>query len=123
MIDLKRLRERVLADGALCGADVESLRRELESGNVGKDAVAFLLALRHEARQVSPSFERFFFEAVKRNVLTDGRLAADETRWLRRVLFADGRIDEEEKKFLRELRGEAAEVCREFHDLYDECMM
>lgn len=72
--------------------------------------------------RVAPAFEKFFYQAIKRHVLTDGAIDPEEAAWLRRMILADGKVDEREKKLLRELRGEAARACPEFEALFAECV-
>src|SRR5262249_41201035 len=115
MATLQELKAQVLADGRIDDDEVALLRRELYAdGKIDKEEVEFLIALRNEARSVSPAFETFFFQAVTDNVLTDGSIDAEEASWLRTMLFADGQIDEGEKKFLRDLRALARQVSPEF---------
>src|SRR5262249_11474728 len=123
MATLQELKARVLADGRVDDDEVALLRQELYAdGTIDKEEVEFLIALRHEARSVSPAFETFFFQAVKDHVLADGSVDAEEASWLRALLFADGQVDAAEKKFLRDVRAEARRVSPEFQKLYDECM-
>jgi hypothetical protein len=71
---------------------------------------------------VTPAFEKFFFQAIKDHVLTDGRVGAAETVWLRQMILTDGQVTERERKLLRELKGEAREAGPEFRALCDECL-
>jgi hypothetical protein len=82
----------------------------------------FLVELYKGVQHMTPAFERFFNQAVKNHILAHGRIDAEETAWLRRMLFADGKIDDHERKFLHELKGEAKQVGREFEALFKECM-
>ena len=66
-----------------------------------------------------PGFEQFFYQAIKDHILADGRISAEETAWLRQLLFADGKIEDEERKFLHQLKGEAKEVSPEFEKLFE----
>jgi hypothetical protein len=123
MADLQKLKAEILADGQIDADEVVRLHDELYADNViDKEEVEFLIALRREAASVSPSFEEFFFKAVKSHVLADGVIDADEAAWLRAMLFADGVIDDNEKQFLRDLRREARRVSPEFQKLHDECL-
>ena len=72
--------------------------------------------------ELSTGFERLFFKAIEENVLTDGKIDADEARWLKDMLFADGKIDENEKKFLARIKKAAKQTSPEFDALYDQCM-
>jgi len=75
-----------------------------------------------QARGVPPGFDRFFYATIKRHVLTNGAIRADEAAWLRRVILADRKATDAEKKLLRELKGEAARTCPEFDALIAECV-
>jgi carbon storage regulator len=123
MAELQKIKAEVLAAGRIQEHQVEALRRELYAdGNVDREGVEFLVALRNQARPASPSFDRLFYQALKDHILTDGSVDAEEARWLRELLFADGQIDDDEKQFLRDLRSLARRVSPEFQALYDECV-
>ena len=124
MSDLQTLKSQILANGVIDDAEVELIRDRLAAGGgVGRREVEFLIELRNQAQAYNKAFEDVFFDAVRRNVLTDGSIDAEEVRWLRYLVFADGAVDEREKKFLRQLRSEARACGPEFQALYDECMM
>jgi hypothetical protein len=59
---------------------------------------------------------------IEQAILVRGRVDAEETAWLRRMLLADEKIDDTERKFLHELKGEAREVSPEFEVLFAEAM-
>ena len=123
MVDLRKLKAEILADGRIDDAEVARLRTELYAdGKIDKDEVELLIALRNGATEVCPAFEKLFFQALKDNVLQDGSIDAEEASWLREMLFADGKIDENEKQFLRQLRSEARSTSPEFQKLCDECL-
>lgn len=113
----------ILADGVIDENEVKILKKELYAdGVIDKKEVEFLIELRNKANSVSPAFTKFFFKAIKDNVLKDGNIDAAEARWLRTMLFADGVIDNDEKKFLRELKKGAKKVSPQFQALCDECL-
>ncbi|MBX9584510.1 MAG: TerB family tellurite resistance protein [Gemmataceae bacterium] len=123
MPQLRALMEKFLADGKVDGREVEALGDLLPPGRAISRAEAdFLVELHRRVDRVTPAFERFFFQAIKRHVLTDGAIDPEEATWLRRMVLADGRVSEREKKLLRELRGEAARTCPEFEALLAECV-
>ena len=123
MADLKQLKASILADGSIDDQEVEVIRRELYAdGEIDREEVEFLISLRNEAQSTCPGFEKLFFDALKKNVLADGTIDAEEAAWLRKMLFADGKIDEGEKRFLTDLKTQAKKVGPEFQKLYDECM-
>src|SRR5207249_165445 len=77
MADLQKLKATILADGTIEDHEVAILRQELYAdGKIDQEEVEFLIALRNEAREVCPSFEEFFFQAIKENVLADGVIDA-----------------------------------------------
>jgi uncharacterized tellurite resistance protein B-like protein len=124
MADFKQLAKKLLlADGKIDEQEVKILRKELYAdGVIDKKEVEFLIELRNAAKKVAPAFTRFFFKAIKDNVLQDGQIDAAEARWLRTMLYADGKIDADEKKFMKELKREAKKVSSQFETLYEECM-
>lgn len=123
MPTLRELMEKVLADGKVDGREVESLTSLLYAdGRIDRAEAEFLIDLHRRVERVTPGFEKFFFQAIKRHVLTDGAIDREEAGWLRRMILADGAADEREKKLLRELKGEAARTCPEFDALFAECV-
>jgi hypothetical protein len=114
----------ILADGKIDDAEVKILQKELYAdGVIDRTEVNFLINLRNQAKgQVTPAFTKFFFKAIKDNVLKDGVIDAAEAKWLRGMLYADGIIDADEKKFLKELKRGAKRVSPAFQKLYEECV-
>jgi hypothetical protein len=123
MPNLREIEQRVLANGRVDGAELETLQHLLYAdGKLGRKEADFLVVLHKRVRQRTPGFEKFFYKAIKAHVLKDGRIRAGETEWLRQMLWQDGKIDDEERKFLHQLKGEAQEVSPEFEALFAECM-
>jgi hypothetical protein len=123
MLKLRQLEQAILANGRVDGQELEALRRELYAeGKIDRPKADFLVELYKRVQHMTPGFEHFFYQAVKDHILADGRIGAEETAWLRRMLFADGKIKDEERKFLHELKGEAQDVSREFESLFAESM-
>ena len=123
MLHLRETEQAILANGRVDGPELEGLRRQLYAGGkIERPEADFLVELHKRVQHRTPAFEQFFYQAVKDHVLAHGRIDAEETAWLRRMLFADGKIKDEERTFLHELKGEAGEVCREFQVLFEECM-
>ena len=123
MPKLRELMENLLADGRVDGREVEALTGLLYAdGRIERAEAEFLVELHRRVEQVAPGFDRFFYAALKRHILTDGMIEPAEAVWLRRVILANGRVNEPEKKLLRELKGEAARTCPEFDELYAECV-
>ena len=123
MLKLRQIEQAILATGKVDGPELEMLRRELYAhGKIERPEADFLVELHKRVQHRTPAFEQFFYQAIKDYILVHGRIDAEETAWLRRMLFADGQIDDEERKFLHELKGEAKEVSREFEALFKESM-
>src|SRR5262245_51627086 len=132
MADWRKVALRLaLADGVIDATEVKIIKKALwADGKIDKEEVEFLIELRNAAQKkakarkgrLSPKFEKMFFDAVKQNVLTDGRIDASEAGWMRKMLFADGKIDLNEKKFLAALKKSAKRTSPEFDALYAQCM-
>lgn len=116
-------KQMILADGKIDDAEVKILKKFFYAdGVIDKKEVEFLIELRNEAKEPTPVFTRFFFKAIKDNVLLDGKIDAAESRWLKKMLYADGVIDADEKKFLKDLKKEATSTDKSFDALYAECV-
>lgn len=123
MRHLQAIEQAILAKSRADGPELEALRRQVYAGGKIERRVAdFLVELHKRVQHRTPAFEHFFYQAIKHHILGHGRISAEETDWLRRMLFADGKIDDEERKFLHELKGEAKGVSREFEVLFEESM-
>src|SRR4029077_14831149 len=113
----------ILANGRVDGHELEVLRRQLYAdGKVDRRGADFLVELHKRVQHLTPAFEQFFYQAIKDHILSRGRIDAEETAWLRRMLFADGKFDDVKRKFLRELNGEAGAASRDFELLFEESM-
>jgi hypothetical protein len=123
MLDLRQIEHDILAKGRVDGPALEVLRRQLyDSGTIGRRGADFLVELHKRVQHLTPAFEQFFYQAIKTHILSHGRIKAEESAWLRQMLFADGKIDDEGRKFLHELKGEAEQVSQEFEVLFKESM-
>jgi len=123
MLELRQIEREILAKGRVDSHDLEVLRRQLYAdGKIDRRGADFLVELHKRVQHRTPAFEQFFYQAIKDHILADGRIDAEETAWLRRMLFADGKIDDEERKFLHELKGEARQESPEFEALFKDCM-
>ena len=99
------------------------MRQKLYAGGkIERRDADFLVELHKRVQHMTPAFEKFFYQAIKGYILAHGWIDAEETAWLRRMLFADRKIKDEERKFLHELKGEAKKVSPEFEKLFAECM-
>src|SRR5262249_33076145 len=109
--------------GRVEGRELEALRGLLYAdGKIDRQEADFLVVLHKRAQHRSPAFERFFYQAIKDQLLADGTIGGRETAWPRQMLFNDRKIEDEERKFLHQLKGEAREVGPEFQALFKECM-
>ena len=123
MQHLREIEQAILANGKVDGPELEALRRRLYAGGkIERPQADFLVELHKRVQHMTPAFDQFFYQAIKDHILANGRIDAEETAWLRQMLFADGKIADEERKFLHELKGEAKEVGREFDALFRESM-
>ena len=124
MPQFRAMMERMLADGQIDAQEVEELRAFLYAdGKIDRKEAEFLLELHRRIERITPAFERFFYQAIKSHILTDGAIDREEVSWLRSMILADGKVDEREKKLLRELKGEAKSISPEFDQLYAECIL
>ena len=123
MLQLQEIEQAILANGRVDGPELEALRQQVYAGGkIERREADFLVELHKRVQHMTPAFEQFFYQAIKDHILAHGRINADETAWLRQMLFADGKIKDEERKFLHELKGEAKHVSYEFQVLFAECM-
>jgi hypothetical protein len=123
MPQLRKLEHEILAKGRVDGSQLEALHQQLYAdGKIDRVEADFLVELHKRVQHMTPAFEKFFYQAIKAHVLAAGRIDAEETAWLRRMLFADGKMEDEKRKFLHELKGEAGQVSREFQALFEEAM-
>lgn len=124
MADWRKLsKELLLADGKIDEAETRIIREELLADNrIDDTELDFLLELKRSANGLALSFNQLVFEAVKKNILEDGRISPSEAEWLRRWILADGKVDAPEKKLLQDLKAGAKQTCPEFENLYKKCM-
>src|SRR5579871_979778 len=121
MLKLRQLEQDIMAAGKVNQPELEILRRELYAGGgIDRQGADFLIELHKRVQHRTPAFDHFFYRAIKDHILAHGRISAEETSWLRRMLFADGKIDDQGRKFLHELNGEAKEISYEFASLFGE---
>lgn len=119
----------ILADGKIGDDEVRVLRKALwADGKINVDEVQFLIDLRNRAQkkakakkeEINASFEKLFFKAVEENVLKDGSISANETEWLRRMIFADKKVDASEAKLINSLKKKAKTTSAEFDALCEQ---
>jgi uncharacterized tellurite resistance protein B-like protein len=113
----------LLADGVIDAAETKILKKEIfADGVVDNEEVDFLVGLRNAAKKTSPEFDKFFFAALKMNLLEDEVIDAAEVKKLREILYADGVIDANEKKFMKDLKKSAKKVAPAFDELLEDCL-
>ena len=123
MLRLRQVEQDIMATGKVNKAELEILHQALYAhGGIDRQGADFLVELHKRVQHVTPAFEHFFYQAIKDHILAHGRIDAEETAWLRQMLFADGTISDEERKFLHELNGEAKQASHEFDVLLAECL-
>src|ERR1700731_2932957 len=98
MPNLREIEGKILANGRGDTPELEMLRKELYAdGKIDRKEADFLVELHKRVQHMTPAFEHFFYQAVKAHILEDGKIDAEESAWLRRMLFADGKIDDHER--------------------------
>ena len=123
MPHLQEIEQAILANGRVDGHELEALRLQVYAGGrIERQVADFLVELHKRVQHMTPAFEQFFYQAIKDHILAHGRIDAEETAWLQRMLVADGKFKDEERKFLHELKGEAKKVSPEFETLFAQCM-
>lgn len=122
MADWKILLKKILLeDGTLDAKKTKILRKEIYAFEIVDESEAdFLIDLRQSARTLSPEFEEFFFEALKKNFLADGVIDASEARKLRKIYPPGKALNEHERQFLISLKKEARKVSAGFDNLFLE---
>ena len=123
MSDLQGIEEKILADGRVATPQLELLQHELYANEkIDRQEADFLVELYKRVQHKTPAFEHFFYQAIKAHLLADGRIDAEDTTWLRRMLFTDSQIADLERTFMHELKGEAKHASPEFMHLFADCM-
>ncbi len=123
MHELRRIEQAILADGRVRSQELEALRRQLYAGTrIERREADFLVELYKRVQHRTPAFEKFFYQAIKDHLLADGRIDAEQTAWLRQMIFNDGTFHDEGRKLLHELKGEAGQVSPEFDALFTRSM-
>lgn len=123
MLNLRQIEHDILAKGKVDGPELEALRRQVYSDSkIDRPKADFLVELHKRVQHMTPAFEQFFYQAIKDHILANGKIDAEPTAWLRRMLVGNGKIEDKERKFLHELKGEAKRSCPEFEALFADCM-
>jgi len=123
MQDFRPIEHDVMANDRVDGSELDVVGRQLyAAGKIDRQRADFLVELHKRVQHFTSAFEHFIYQAIKKYILADGRIDAEEAAWLRQMLFADGKIDDQERKLLHELAGEAKQVSPEFEVLFAESM-
>jgi hypothetical protein len=123
MPELRDIEKEILATGKVDSQHLAALRRRLYAdGKIDRNEVDFLAELHKRVQHPNPAFEELFYQAIKDHILADGRIDAEETAWLRQMLFADGKFHDEGRTFLHQFKGEAKQLSPEFEGLFRESM-
>lgn len=111
----------LLKDGSISEVETALLQRAiLEDCAVDPDELVFLLELKHEAKTRHPDFDAFVGRVLASRILRDGKIDAEEVKWLRKMIYEDGIIRGDEFAMLLKLEQQAQLVCPEFYTLLKE---
>jgi uncharacterized tellurite resistance protein B-like protein len=97
----KWLVEKIGADGQVDGVEKQLLNHLKTNAKKMPVAVTALITGTSNANAVSSG--QMNLQQLKKELLADGKIDAEEVKKLREVLYADGKIDQEEADFLFEL--------------------
>ena len=123
MLKLRQIEQEIMAKGKVDSPVLEVLRQQLYAGGmIDRQRADFLVELHKRVQPKTPTFEHFFYRAIKDYLLANGRIDAAEAAWLRQMVFTDGKISDEERQLLHELKGEAKDVSHDFELLFEEAM-
>ena len=113
----------LLSDGRIDTRETEIIRAELFADDrIDKSELEFLHDLRKSAESTVKVFTTLFMDAVKSHVLEDGDVSTTEAKWLRKAIFADDEVDADEIQLLKDIKEAAKSTCKEFDELYAECV-
>lgn len=114
----------ILHDGWIQSREAAILKQEILADRVvDKEELAFLLELQREARGAVAEFEEFVLDVLKKVILADGIIGADEVRWLRKVILSDQVVSPAEVRLLKTLKEQARSISPEFEALYRELIL
>jgi uncharacterized tellurite resistance protein B-like protein len=112
----------ILARGTINETEANLIKKAvLEDGSVDREELEWLVALKREAKEVHPVFDRFVLAVLKKLVLGDGLIEDREALWLRQIIFADKTISPDEAAFLKDLKQKATAYGKEFERLLKDC--
>ena len=76
MVALSQIEHDILAIGKVESAELEVLRKRVyASGKIDRQTADFLVELHKRVQHRTPSFENFFYQAIKDHILARGRIA------------------------------------------------
>jgi hypothetical protein len=103
----QQVRTQVLKDRRITDAEVALIREAVHAdGRLDLADVKLLVELLGEAVDVCPAFDELFFPVLRKVLLEDGRILADEQYYLLKMLYSDGHVRDVEREFLRDLQRE-----------------
>lgn len=103
----QQVRAQVLKDRRITDNEVSLIREAVNAdGRLDMADVKLLVELLAEAVEVSPKFDELFFPVLRKVLLEDGQILADEQYYLLKMLYSDGCVRDVEREFLRELQRE-----------------
>ena len=97
----KWLVEKIGADGQVDGVEKQLLNHLKTNAKKMPAAVTALIAGTSSAKAASSG--QMNLQQLKKELLADGKIDAEEVKKLREVLYADGKIDQEEANFIFEI--------------------
>ena len=112
MIDFKKLRKTIFADGQISKEEVKLLREAIfdEEEGITREKADFLFEIKDSVgrNKMSSELENFFIEAITSFLLEDdvspGEIDENEAKWLRAKIQYKGHADSIDKKLLSTLR-------------------
>jgi hypothetical protein len=109
-MNLSELKNSILEDGVVDGAEVAQMRAALlADGVIDREEADFLFDINDavSGKSNDEAWANFFVEAIASHLLdyddSPGEIDSDELQWLSSKLLADGQIDSTEKALLQEL--------------------
>ena len=115
---MRQIEQAILAKGTVDSQQLARLRGEIgANGPIDRRQADFLVELHARLQNRTPSFEQFFYGAIKAYILADSWIDAEQAGWLRRMLCSNGTMGALACKFLHELKNEVKHGSREFEAL------
>lgn len=104
---MKELVKNILEDGKVDEQEVKDLEEAIfEDDIVDKEEAEALFEINDKAEEKPESFKKLFVDGIKAYILADGKIDADEEKFLLEHISADGQVDDNEKALLEALAAE-----------------